>query len=282
MFSQTKTTLISICFIVITACSFKTVYNRLDSVIPAYIEGMVSLDDVLEKKVEQRSKLLIDWHRHSQLTQYANWLQRLQHNINNELTEPICEQHLAVLESFWHSILVKINEEMSLLIPLLSSQQREELFASIEEKNDDYRKEYLEISDEDRLDRNIERMVNQYENWFGDLTDSQINAIKAAASELQSTAELRFQQRILWQSGIKNIIDATDTTEKKSNQLKIFLDNYETNNSTQLKTITQFNRKVIVQLTVQLTQNISPEQKEYFMNETNDYIRIFTELAQNQ
>ena len=39
----------------VVACSIKTLYNRLDYLIPSYVEGMVSLDDVLEEIVEQRS-----------------------------------------------------------------------------------------------------------------------------------------------------------------------------------------------------------------------------------
>ena len=42
------------------------------------------------------------------------------------------------------------------------------------------------------------------------------------------------------------------------------------------------NRHIIAQLTVQIVHGLKPEQKDYFIDRTNDYIRIFTELAENR
>jgi hypothetical protein len=45
----TKAIVILTLITAVAACSFKTVYNRLDYLIPEYVEGMVTLDDVLEE-----------------------------------------------------------------------------------------------------------------------------------------------------------------------------------------------------------------------------------------
>ena len=74
----TRTIVILTLLTAVAACSFKTVYNRLDYLIPEYVEGMVTLDDVLEEKLEQRTLVLLEWHRNTQLKQYADWLSALQ------------------------------------------------------------------------------------------------------------------------------------------------------------------------------------------------------------
>ena len=283
---QTKVFLIaalvaSLLFI-ISACSFKTLYNRLDSLIPSYLEGMVTLGDVLEKKVEQRSQLLINWHRNTQLKQYADWLRTLQRDADPQLTEAQLLQHIATLEFFWHSLSEKVNKEMADLLPLLSSDQRKELFASIADKNQDFRDDYIDLDEDERIDSFTENMFDNYENWLGDLTDEQEEAIELVASELRSTAALRLQQRLLWQHGIQDILDSSDSTALKSERLSLFFAGFEIDNNAEMKRISAANRRFIVQLTVQIVHNLSPEQKDYFIDKTDDYIRIFTELAENR
>lgn len=41
----------------LAVCSFKTLYNQLDYLIPEYVQDTVSLDDVLEQKLEQRTQV---------------------------------------------------------------------------------------------------------------------------------------------------------------------------------------------------------------------------------
>jgi len=109
---------VAVAFIVIVAaCSFKSLYNRLDELIPSYVEGMVSLDDVLEEKVEQRTRVLVSWHRNTQLKQYAELLRTFQQDLESPLNEQRLLQHMSTMESLWHSLVVKVNEEMAELLP---------------------------------------------------------------------------------------------------------------------------------------------------------------------
>jgi hypothetical protein len=281
IFSPIKIAFMSMLFIVITACSLKTIYNQLDALIPSYVEGLVSLDDALENKVEQRTEILINWHRTTQLKQYADWLSALQRDINDELTTGKLEQHLTILETFWHSIVLKMNEEMIILLPLLTGDQRQQLFESIDEKNDKYREDYIDVSEDERIEKYSEHMVDTYKNWLGELTDDQVYLIEKAAAELKSSARLRLQQRLLWQHNIGTIINTTDSTVEKFKRLHVFFDGYEMNNNS-LKAIKMFNSKILVQLTLQIVHGSNRKQKDYFMNETNDYIRMFTELSENR
>lgn len=279
---RAKAFLIALLVLIITACSFKTLYNQLDYLIPSYLEGLVSLDDVLEKKVEQRSQLVINWHRNTQLKQYADWLRTLQHDVGPQLTEAQLLQHIATLDFFWQSLLEKVNEEMAGLLPLLNSEQRKELFASIADKNQDFRDDYIEPDEAERIDSFTESMLDNYENWLGELTEKQEKAIELAASELRSTAALRLQQRLLWQQGIQDILDGSATAALKSERLSLFFAGFEIENNAEMKTTGAANRRIIVQLTVQIVHNLRPEQKDYFIDKTDDYIRIFTELAENR
>ena len=276
---KTKVLIIIALAMMLASCSVKTLYNQLDYLIPLYVEGMVSLDDMLEEKVEQRTLVLISWHRNTQLNEYAKWLGDLQRAINQELTEEKLQLHIAQLGDFWQSILVKINEEMALLIPLLNIEQRNELFASLDEKNAEFLEEFVNITNKKRIEKYTERMMDSYENWLGELTGEQKKAIKQVASEMQSTAQLRLERRRQWQRSIQRILYLNDDNENKSKALREYFAEYSSQQNTEMDNIVNKNKKRLIRLTLNIVHSMNDEQKEHFMTITNDYIRMFKELA---
>ncbi len=266
----------------ISACSFKTLYNQLDYLIPSYVEGMVYLDDVLEEKVEQRTDVLLSWHRNTQLTQYADLLRTFQQDLESPLTEQRVLQHMATMQLLWESLEVKLNKEMAELLPLLNSEQREELFESIDDKNEDFYDDYIDLDNDERLEQYTETTLDSYQNWLGDLTDQQEQAVEKAAMELGSSAALRLQQRQLWQRSIQEILDSADPETIKSERLQLFFDSFNINDQPQLAAVTEANKKVFARLTVEITAQLTTEQKTFFKSKTDEYIRIFTELAENR
>lgn len=279
---QAKFFLLAALFLLTSACSFKTLYNQLDNIIPAYIEEMVSLDDVLEQNIQQRTQFLINWHRTTQLKEYAEWLRSLQQDVNPQLTDKKLVQHLLRVESFWKSLLQKVYKELADLLPSLNSEQRKELFSSMAAKNKDFSDDYIDIDEKKRIDSNIERMLENYENWLGDLTAEQKKAIAQAAKEMRSVARLRLQQRLLWQQGIQKILEGEESNSFKSERLRVLFAGFEKNKSAEMRKLEAINRDTMAQLTLNVIHSLMPEQKTYFISQTNNYIRIFTELSENR
>ena len=277
-----KTVILIALIATVAACSFKTLYNRLDYLIPEYVEGMVTLDDVIEQKLEQRTRVLLNWHRNTQLQQYADWLSALQRDMGTRLTEDKVEQRIIEMDQFWRSLAEKVNDEMAYLLPLLDKEQQDELFTNLEDKNEEFREEFADLNDEQRIDDYIEDISGTYENWIGELTEAQEQSIEEAATKLVSTAELRFQRRLQWQRGIREILAEDGLPHGKSEKLRQFMAGYEEVDDESTKQKSDINKKIIVRLTVQISHSMTAEQKEYFTSKTNDYIRMLRELAENR
>jgi len=281
--STRATMMFAVLFIVlISACSFKTVYNRLDYLIPSYVEGMVSLDDVLEEKVEQRTDVLVSWHRNTQLRQYADLMRTFQQDMESPLNEQRVLQHMATIEELWQSLEVKLNKEMAELLPLLNSEQRAELFDSIDDKNEDFYDEYVDLDDDERIEQYIETMIDSYQNWLGDLTAGQEQAVEKAAPGLSSSAALRLQQRRLWQRGIQQILDSDGSEKIKTERLEEFFDRFNSNGQPQLAAVTEANKQILARLTAKIINQLTADQRLYFKDRSDEYIQIFTELAENR
>ncbi len=267
---------------IVSACSFKSVYNNLDYLIPSYVEGMVSLDDMLEEKVEQRTQVLINWHRNTQLKQYAEMLGTFQKDFGPQLTEENVSRHISTMESLWRSLAEKLNEEMAVLLPLLNDEQLVELFDSMADKNEDFYDEYVDLDEEERIEAYSQRLLDNYEGWLGDLSEQQEADIKKAAYKFNNSAHLRLEQRKKWQRNIQEILYSKDTTEMKSKSLRVYFKAFNSERNDVLSTADVTNKQVIAWLTVKLVHATTAGQKEYFINKTDDYIRIFNELAENR
>ena len=281
--SRNATFLFIIVFItIVSACSFKSIYNRLDYLIPSYVEGMVSLDDMLEEEVEQRTKILINWHRNTQLKQYAELLREFQLDFGPQLSEERVLQHMSAMELLWQPLGEKLNEEMAELLPLLNDEQLEELFDSIEDKNEEFYDDYVDLDAEELIEEYIDSLSDNYENWLGDLTDQQEQYVEKAAYKFHSSAALRLQQRKLWQDNIREILASADDPEIKSERLRTFFRKFNDEPNLALAAADEANKQAIAWLTVKLVHASNAEQKDYFINKTDDYIRIFTELAEGR
>ena len=282
LFSQRyKVVFIVTLVVMVASCSVKTIYKQLDYLIPSYVEGMVSLDSLLEKKVDQRTLVFINWHRNTQLPQYTEWLRELQRDANVQLTEEKILQHIASLDRFWQLLSLKISEEMARLLPLLNAEQRKELFSNIADKNNDFREENVDedVDKEKRIVKYTDSMLYNYETWLDDLTDEQKSVIKQAASKLQSTADLRLERRLKWQQSIQRILATNDSATQKSAALGKYFTDYNRRYYVVMNSIQKTNRQILARLTVQIVRNMTEEQNAHFVSKTNDYINMFNELA---
>ncbi len=279
---RTGTLIAIVLFAFVSACSFKTVYNRLDYLIPEYVEGVVTLDDALEQRLDERVAVLLQWHRNTQLKPYASWLRSLQQDVNGQLTAERLEQHIARMEEFWSAMLIKLNDEMAYLLPLLDAERQHELFVYLEETNEQFREEYIDPDADERIEAFAEHMIDTYENWIGDLSDTQVLAVEQAATGLISTAELRLERRLEWQQGIRNILVRSYSRYDKSQRLSAFLSAFEQDDYGPIKQASDRNRQIIIDLTVAIADSMTRDQKAHFTSKTNDYIRMFTELAENR
>ena len=106
--------------------------------------------------------------------QYADLLRTFQHDMASPLDEQRVLQHIATMLQLWSALENEINEEMAELLPLLNAAQREELFESIEDKNEDFYDEYVDLDDDERIDQYIDTSIDNFENWLGYLTNSQV------------------------------------------------------------------------------------------------------------
>jgi hypothetical protein len=125
-------------------------------------------------------------------------------------------------------------------------------------------------------------MIDSYENWLGYLTAGQEQAVVKAAAKLNSSAALRLQQRRLWQRSIQQILDSDDAEVIRTERLQNFFDSFNSNAQPQLTAVLEANKTILARLTVAISNQLTADQSLYFKNRSDEYIQIFSELAENR
>lgn len=277
-----KATLVVTAFAIVTSCSLKTLYNNLDYLVPEYVEGLVTLDELQETEVDQRTVRFLSWHRQSELKRYAGWLQDLQQDVLSGLTETAVLSRVDQADHFWRVMMAKINQQMAELLPMLTLEQQAELFASIAHKNERFREKYVDINKDERIEAYEERLADNYDNWLGSLNPEQEQAIKETSRQLVGTAELWLQRRLSWQFGIQKILQTKANSRAKEQQLHTLFERFVDINNPILKENSELNRRLNARLAVAVAQNMSQKQRDYFKQKTDDYIRMLNELAEHR
>jgi hypothetical protein len=265
--------------LLLAACSIKTLYNHLDYFIADYVSDMVTLDDVLEARVDTHSQTLLDWHRHTQLLAYADWFKQLQADVDQSLNRTQMRAHLDQLETFWNIVIDKAFDDAAELMPLLNSAQQRELFENISLKNAAFYRDYVAIDANTRREQFMERMQDALEPWIDDLTSTQQALVASTAGKLKPLAADRFKERQRWERGLVRIIQRKADHEHKTAMLRAYFKQFANNKVTRADSIKNFNIQLLADFLVQLFATLDLKQKDYLRSKLAEYEKIFRELA---
>ena len=161
------TALLMYVFLSTTSCSFKTVYNNLDYLIPAYVDRMVGIDNKLSDLFDLRTAGFLKWHRDIQLPKYLIWLKDVKALLENSNTDNIKYDQVFVLiqntTPFWLDVRSRLSDELSQLLPLLNEEQVAELFDSLAESNDEFVEKNIKLSKHEQAQLYEERLIDNAE-----------------------------------------------------------------------------------------------------------------------
>jgi len=275
-----KAVLISLVLFLIGGCTVKSTYNRLDWILTQYLDSYVELTNEQQAELREYLASTLYWHRTTQLPAYISWLQRVKQDVAQDLTGAQVDQHTLELLLFWRALMMRFADDMAVLLPDLSPQQKAELFASFIEKNDEYRDDYIKVSRHQQRENYTERLQDSFDSWLGSLNQNQKKRIHAAAIEMQPIAAQSLQTRIRWQQELHTIlVNHQDLATTREAMHTLFV-NTETLRSASYKHMLEHNRQLVSRLIVDVSKTLSDKQRKHFNKRIDKYIKLFSELVQ--
>lgn len=213
--------------VLLAGCSSPSfVYNRLDFLLPWYIQSYADLNREQEDYLDELLDPFLRWHRTQELPCYATLVDRAESLLSNSaLAASDIDGLSREFESAWFRTEAEALERLLALGERLTDRQIADFLAELDERQKELEKEYLPRSDDEFFDDSYDAMVDTAQDFLGRLQSSQRDLLRAGSRELKRADDVwlaeraAFLQRLAsllerkpgWQQGVRDIIATRDT-----------------------------------------------------------------------
>jgi hypothetical protein len=247
--------------LVLGACSGTTfVYNRLDFLLPWYVDDYAELNTEQELYLEELLAPFLAWHRTQELPAYIEIIDAIEKGLDKPQTPALLAAIFAQLEAAWLRI---EGEALDWLLDLgakLSDEQIAGFLQQMQEQQEEFEKEYLQRSDEEFYEDSYENLVDSAKEYLGALTDEQRVLLREASRRLLRSDETWLQERALW---LKQLAVLLRREPQWQQRVRDAVAERRENPSPEYRRIYEHNMGVIYELIAQLLNSRSAQQDTF-------------------
>ena len=176
--------------VLLPACSaIKLGYQQLPTLSYWWLDSTVSFSSAQTPVAKEAIDKLYQWHRREELAGYGEVLQR----IGQLSTGPVqADQVCSVATEVQARMDVLMRQAVVQATPVvlaLGPRQLSHIARQFENKNEEWEKEWLQGDAQARLDRRLDKAVNRFNSFYGDLSPAQISMVRAQLAQSPWTAE---------------------------------------------------------------------------------------------
>jgi hypothetical protein len=192
--------------VLLAGCTASFTYNRLDWLIPWYVDGYVDLTREQRAQLRERLAPRLQWHREEELARYVTILDR----IEADLAGPV---DAATVRAWTDEILAAAQRvEKSMMGVALefggevSDEQVAEFIASLWERQREYEEEFLERSDAEYAEDDFDNLSDFIERFLGRLAPEQEAVLREAANGLVRFDKAWLEERRAWLRTLEDLL----------------------------------------------------------------------------
>ena len=183
---------------VLASCAGSFAYNRLDYLIPWYVDAYVDLTSEQRQSLRDQLVPILQWHRREELARYQQLLYEIQAALEHQITPGQVQ--------IWGDELLQAvtrTEETMLELALefgtsISAEQMEEFIESLNEKQEEYEEEFLSRTNEEYAEENTKQLQKLLKRFLGPLNNEQKERLEQGALSLQRFDNLWLEDRRQW------------------------------------------------------------------------------------
>jgi disulfide oxidoreductase YuzD len=279
-----KYILIILLLLGILGCGLRLTYPNLDWLIPWYVDDYISLNQEQRSILEQRLMRALNWHCHTQLPAYAQMLKVLA----NELDDPRLPLSVGRLYTYagqvqrhWRDIKIQIGPEIAMILVSASDEQIVELLENIEQRNNAFKTQYVDIS-LDKLDqKRRKKMIMHVDRWFSEITPVQKQAVDDWSAAIRPLAAdgLEYRQRIT--AELRRMLARRKDDPDFTDAFVDLLVNVDQHRSAEYQKKIDANMDLTADLLVKIDRSLTPKQRSYLLKRLHALAADFEKLSCN-
>ena len=164
------------------ACSgLRLAYNHGDTLMYWWLDSYVDLDAEQRPWVRQDIDGLFQWHRQTQLNDYAQILQTAQRQLQDNVTAADLRADYDAIKQRTETLLLKALPELADLARSLKPGQIVQMEKKFAANNAEFRKKVMKGDREAQQRFRYEKSLEQFELWFGSFSSAQQAVIRRAS-----------------------------------------------------------------------------------------------------
>ncbi|NND68730.1 MAG: hypothetical protein HKN19_14170 [Halioglobus sp.] len=264
----------------LASCSSTTFfYNRLDFLVPWYVEDYVDLDRMQEVFLEEQLNPFLDWHRREELPRYVETVDLIEDAVSDSLEE---EELLAIQEDFeaaYRRLEARGMEWMLALGGELTDEQMDEFLDSLQERQEEFEEEYLDRDAEEFVQDSYDNLVDNLEDYLGGLGKEQEMVARRAAEDLVRADAAWLDEQSRWLAQLRVFLQREPGWEER---LKTAVAVREQNFTPEYAAAIEHNTQVLYQTVSEIINSRSEKQDKALREKLGELREDLLALAAQQ
>ncbi len=252
-----KASLIAI-LLLCSACSSTTfVYNRLDFLIPWYLDDYVDLERSQKRALDELLEPYLRWHRSEELPQYLDILTLIESHLDKPLEQENIVEISATVETAFLRVEQGALEWLLTLGADLSDQQIDEFIDALHEQQTEYEEKYLDRDLEEYYEDAYDNLRDNFQDYLGRLDSKQKEMLKSTSATLQRSDSVWLEERAAWVANLESILGRETGWQQ---ELRLTLDTREENHSENYTQVYEHNLNQVQSLAAAVLNSRSEKQ----------------------
>ena len=209
-------------------CSaIKLGYQQLPTLSYWWLDSALSFNDAQSDRAKEALANVYRWHRGQELATYSDLLQRVSELSQNNLqASQVCSVWSDVQGLMDRSVRVAAAQAVP-VVQMLGPRQLSHLARHLDKKNEDWDKEWLQGNASERLERRVDKTLERYRSFYGDLNPAQIALVKTQVSQSAWTPEWGRQERLRREQDLLSVLRQSsqgraNATQTETNLLAVW------------------------------------------------------------
>lgn len=203
LFQRTRALFLIALLALTAACStIRFSYNHGDTLLYWWLDAYVDFEGDQSDWVKRDIGELFQWHRKTQLQDYAALLGTFQRQLAANPTQADLLADYRQLRSRTETLAMKAVPDLVDLARSLTPAQIKQMEERFTKKNEEYRRKFVSGSAEKRNDARFDKSMEQFKLWFGGFSNEQEAQLRRASDARPLDSNIWLEERILRQRKI--------------------------------------------------------------------------------
>ena len=271
--------LLAACAALAACSSTRFAYDYADTALRYMASSYLDLDPVQAEEMRTRIAQFHEWHRAKELPAYAVLMRSASERAARGVTADDVAWGLASVRARYRRFAAKAAEDAAPVLATLAPDQIAVLERKFAENNRKFEKEFLASDDERRRRAQVNRMLERFRDFAGDLTPDQEARIERFAIAHESHVALRFEDRRQWQQDVVAALNGRRPAQELGRSLAETFEKPERRRSEAFVQADKAWDEDLGRLIVELDRTLSAKQRAHVVGRLSDYAKDFAALA---